>query len=132
VPSAARTASESALKVYERKFSTVYRIHCTTTVSSPGTKSTSGCRPTRWRLVFCSYRDYFIVTQNFSAIYLDLVPFPSFTVTLSLLPFTRTGKKHVTTTQTAPNQTAGPLAFRPTAKQNGYHCGSDNAISNTK
>jgi hypothetical protein len=38
--------------------------------------------PTRWCLVFCSYRDYFIVTQNIAAIYRDLVPFNSFTVTL--------------------------------------------------
>jgi hypothetical protein len=33
-------------------------------------------------LFFARHRDYFIVTQNFTAIYLDLVPFNSFTVTL--------------------------------------------------
>jgi hypothetical protein len=38
--------------------------------------------PTRWRLVFCSHRDYFVVTRNFTDIYLDLLPFNSFTVTL--------------------------------------------------
>jgi hypothetical protein len=33
-------------------------------------------------LFFALHRDYFLVTRNFTAIYLDLVPFPSFTVTL--------------------------------------------------
>jgi hypothetical protein len=33
-------------------------------------------------LFFCSHRDYFIVTRNFTAVYLDLVPFNSFIVTL--------------------------------------------------
>jgi hypothetical protein len=32
-------------------------------------------------LFFALHRDYFIVTRNFTAIYLDLVPSPSFTVT---------------------------------------------------
>jgi len=112
VPSAARTASELALTVYERKISAVYQFHCTSTVSSPGTKSKSGCRPPRWRLVFCSYRDYFIVTRNFTAVYLDLIPLLSFTVTRSAQPSTGTGKKQGTATQTAPNQTAGPLYVR--------------------
>jgi hypothetical protein len=49
------------------------------------------------------------VTRNFTAIYLDWVLFNSFTVTRSSLPSTGTGKKHGTATQTAPNQTAGPL-----------------------
>ena len=39
----------------------------------------------------------------------DLVPLLSFIVTRNLLPFNGTGKKQVTATQTAPNQTAGPL-----------------------
>jgi hypothetical protein len=34
----------------------------------------------------------------------------NFVVTLNLLPSPGTGKKHVTATLTAPNQTAGPLA----------------------
>jgi hypothetical protein len=38
-----------------------------------------------------------------------LVPFNSFTVTRNFVPSTGTGKKLVTATQTAPNQTAGPL-----------------------
>jgi hypothetical protein len=37
--------------------------------------------PTRWRLVFCSHQDYFIVTRNFTAVYLDLLPFRNLTVT---------------------------------------------------
>jgi hypothetical protein len=44
-------------------------------------------------LFFAQHRDYFIVTRNFSAVYLDLVPSRSFTVTRSSLPFTGTGKK---------------------------------------
>ena len=34
-------------------------------------------------LFFARHRDYFIVTRNFAAVYLDLVLFNSFTVTLS-------------------------------------------------
>jgi hypothetical protein len=33
-------------------------------------------------LFFARHRDYFIVTRKFTSIYLDLVPFNSFTVTL--------------------------------------------------
>jgi hypothetical protein len=33
-------------------------------------------------LFFARHRDYFIVTRNFTAVYLDLLPFRSFTVTL--------------------------------------------------
>jgi hypothetical protein len=42
---------------------------------------------------FANHRDYFIVRRNFSAAYLDLVPFRSFTVTRNFLPSTGTGKK---------------------------------------
>jgi hypothetical protein len=49
--------------------------------------------PTRWCLVFCSHRDYFIVTRNFSAVYLDLLLFRSFTVTLSFSAFYRDWQK---------------------------------------
>ena len=31
---------------------------------------------------FARHRDYFVVTRNFTAVYLDLEPFRSFTVTL--------------------------------------------------
>jgi hypothetical protein len=58
---------------------------------------------------FARHLDYFAVTRNFTAVYLDLLPFRSFTVTRSFVPFTGTGKKLSTATQTAPNQTAGPL-----------------------
>jgi hypothetical protein len=49
-------------------------------------------------LFFALHRDYFIVTRNFAAIYRDLLPFKSFTVTRSSLPFTWTGKKQGTAT----------------------------------
>ena len=54
-------------------------------------------------LFFCSHRDYFIVTRNFTAIYLDLLPSSSFTMTQRSLPSSGTGKKQGTATQTAPN-----------------------------
>jgi len=69
-------------------------------------------------LFFARHRDYFIVTRNFAAVYLDLLPFRSFTMTRSSLPSNGTGKKtrhrdHAEAWQapTAPNQTAGPLAL---------------------
>ena len=62
-------------------------------------------------LFFARHRDYFAVIRNFSGIYLDLVPSRIFTVTRNSLPSTRTGKKQGTATQTAPNQTAGPLGL---------------------
>jgi hypothetical protein len=52
---------------------------------------------------FARHLDSFIMTRNFTAVYLDLVPFRSFTVTRSSLPSTGTGKKRGTATQTAPN-----------------------------
>jgi hypothetical protein len=52
-----------------------------------------GCGPTRWCLVFCSYRDYFAVTRNFTAVYLDLVPFRNFTVTQNFLAIYRDWQK---------------------------------------
>jgi hypothetical protein len=60
-------------------------------------------------LFFALHRDYFVVTRNFTAVNLDLLPSNSFTVTRSSQPFTGTGKKQGTATLTAPNQTAGPL-----------------------
>ena len=42
---------------------------------------------------FALHLDSFIVTRNFAAIYRDLLPFRSFTVTRSSLPSTGTGKK---------------------------------------
>ena len=68
-----------------------------------------GCGPTRWCLVFCSPSRLFHHDPKLTTVYLDLVPFRSFPVTLSSLPSTGTGKKRGTATQTAPNQTAGPL-----------------------
>jgi len=89
------------------------------------------CRPTLWCLAclpagrfFALHRDYFIMTRNFTAIYVDLLPSHSFTVTRNSLPSTgpdsyRDGKKRGTATlryrsgqaPTATNQTAGPLVL---------------------
>jgi hypothetical protein len=52
-----------------------------------------GCGPTHWCLVFCSHRDYFVVTRYFTAVYLDLVPFNSFTVTLDFAALYRDWQK---------------------------------------
>jgi hypothetical protein len=52
-----------------------------------------GWRPTLWRLVFCSHRDYFVVTRNFTAVYLDLLPFRSYTVTLGFASVYRDWQK---------------------------------------
>jgi hypothetical protein len=54
-------------------------------------------------LFFARHQDHFIVTRNFTAVYRDLVPSRNLIVTRSSLPSTRTGKKQVTATQTAPN-----------------------------
>jgi hypothetical protein len=42
---------------------------------------------------FALHRDYFIVTRNFTAVYLDLVPFNSFTVTLGFSTIYRDWQK---------------------------------------
>ena len=60
---------------------------------------------------FARHLDSYIVTRNFTAVYRDLVPFRSFTMTRSSLPSTGTGKKRGTSTRTPTNQTAGPLWF---------------------
>jgi hypothetical protein len=44
-------------------------------------------------LFFALHRDYFIVTRNFAAIYLDLVPFNSFTMTLGYSAISRDWQK---------------------------------------
>jgi hypothetical protein len=44
-------------------------------------------------LFFARHRDYFIVTRNFIAIYLDLQPSHSFTVTLGFAPIYRDWQK---------------------------------------
>jgi len=96
------TTSQSILKSTPLNFVPFIKYCGTQTVSSPWTAS-SGCGPTRRCRVFCLHRDYFIVTRNFTAVYRDLVPFRSCTVTLSSLPSTgpdsyRDGKKLVTAT----------------------------------
>ena len=44
-------------------------------------------------LFFALHRDYFIVTRNFAAVYLDLVPFRSFAVTLGFATVYRDWQK---------------------------------------
>jgi hypothetical protein len=44
-------------------------------------------------LFFARHLDYFIVTRNFTAIYLDLLPFNSFTVTLGFATIYRDWQK---------------------------------------
>jgi hypothetical protein len=44
-------------------------------------------------LFFALHRDYFIVTRNFATIYLDLIPFNSFTVTLGFAAVSRDWQK---------------------------------------
>jgi hypothetical protein len=44
-------------------------------------------------LFFALHRDYFIVTRNFTAVYLDLLPLLSFTVTLGFAPAYRDWQK---------------------------------------
>jgi hypothetical protein len=44
-------------------------------------------------LFFARHRDYFIVTRSFTAVYLDLVPFRSFTVTLGFAAIYRDWQK---------------------------------------
>jgi hypothetical protein len=44
-------------------------------------------------LFFALHRDYFIVTRNFTAVYLDLLPFRSFTVTLGFAAIHRDWQK---------------------------------------
>jgi hypothetical protein len=104
-------------KIYARKLCSIYKIlwHPDSFVSRDSIFGLAGRRA--GALFFALHQDYFIVTRKFTAIYLDLVPYRSFTVTRSSLPSTGTGKKHGTATQTAPNQTAGPLCgIAPTAK----------------
>jgi hypothetical protein len=59
--------------------------------------------PRAGTLFFARHQDYFIMTRNFSAVYLDLLPSRNFTVTRNSLASTGTGKKRGTATQTAPN-----------------------------
>jgi hypothetical protein len=44
-------------------------------------------------LFFARHRDYFVMTRNFTAIYLDLLPFPSFTLTLGFASVYRDWQK---------------------------------------
>ena len=96
-------------KIHARNFRSIYKImwHPGSFIYRDSIFGLAGRRA--GALFFARHRDYFVLTRYFIAVYQDLVPFRNFTVTRSSLPFTGTGKKQVTATQTAPNQTAGPL-----------------------
>jgi len=71
----------------------------TRTVSFHGKASWVGW-PTRWCLAclpagrfFAWHRDYFIMTRNCAVIYLDLLPFRNFTVTLGFAAIYRDWQK---------------------------------------
>jgi len=97
-------------KIYARNFCSIYKIllQPDSFISRDSFFGLSGRRS--GALFFARYLDNFIMTHNFTAIYLDLLSLPRFTVTRSSHPLAGTGKKQVTATQTAPNQTAGPLS----------------------
>jgi hypothetical protein len=82
LPSAARTASLLAPKVYESKIISTYKNLCHPDKSCCQDKVNRAAGQRAGALFFARHQDYFIVTRNFTAIYLDLVPFHSFTVTL--------------------------------------------------
>ena len=85
-------------KIYASNFCSIYKTlwHPDSFVSLDSIFGLAGRRA--GASFFALHRDYFIMTRNFTAIYLDLVPFKSFTVTRNLLPSTGTGKKQVTAT----------------------------------
>ena len=109
LPFATRTTSLSASKVYASKFISTYQILRHPDKSCCRDKVNRVASRRAGALFFARHLDYFIVTLNFIVIYRDLVPSRSFTVTLGSLPSTGTGKNQATATQTATNQTAGPL-----------------------
>jgi hypothetical protein len=92
------------------KFKFSIKFCGTQTVLSPGTASL-GWLADALAPCFLLAPRLFHRDTNLHCLYLDLLPSRSFTVTRSSLPLTGTGKKRVTATQTAPNQTAGPLGF---------------------
>jgi hypothetical protein len=109
VPSANPGQLCASPKIYESNICSIYQIlwHPDSFIYRDSIFGLAGRRA--GDMFFARHLDYFIVTQNFTAVYRDLVTFRSFTVTRSSLPSTGTGKKRGTATLTAPNQTAGPL-----------------------
>jgi hypothetical protein len=69
-------------KIYARKLCSIYKIlwRPDSFVYRDSIFGLAGRRA--GALFFARHLDYFIVTRNFAAIYLDLLPFNSFTVTL--------------------------------------------------
>ena len=68
-------------KIYARKLCSIYKIlwHLDSFISWDSIFGLAGRRS--GALFFALHRDYFIVTRDFAAVYLDLLPFRNFTVT---------------------------------------------------
>ena len=100
MPSAARDSFSVNPKIYALKLCSIYKIlwHPDSFVSRDSIIGAVGLRA--GALFFARHLDYFIVTRNFTAVYQDLVPSRSFTVTRSALSSTGTGKKRGTATLT--------------------------------
>ena len=69
-------------KIYASNFCSIYKIlwHPDCFVSQDNIFGLAGRRA--GALFFARHRDYFILIRNFTAVYLDLVPFRNFTLTL--------------------------------------------------
>jgi hypothetical protein len=80
-------------KIYAFKFCSIYKIlwHPDCFVSRDSIFGLAGRRA--GASFFARHRDYFIVTLNFTAIYLDLVPLHKFTVTPSFATVYRDWQK---------------------------------------
>jgi hypothetical protein len=74
------------------EFNTLIKFCGTRTVPAAETKSI-GLQADALVPRFCSHQDYFILTRNFSAVYLDLLPSNSFTVTLGFATVYRDRQK---------------------------------------
>ncbi len=103
-------------KIYARKLCSIYKIlwHPDSFVYRDSIFGLAGRRA--GALFFARHRDYFIVTRNLHCHLSGLGTVSQLHRDPKLTrPSTGTGKKHVTATQTAPNQTAGPLGLRDEA-----------------
>jgi hypothetical protein len=80
-------------KIYVRKLCSIYKIlwHPDSFISRDSIFGLAGRRA--GASFFARHRDHFIVTRNFTAVYLDLLPFRSFTVTLGFATVYRDWQK---------------------------------------
>jgi hypothetical protein len=83
----------ASTKIYASDFCSIYKMLChpdsfvyqDSIIGAVGRRAGAS--------FFALYRDYFIVTQNFNAVYLDLLPFNSFIVTRQLSSIYRDWQK---------------------------------------